>query len=163
MPSPAILALQAALKISSASPVDSELTDKIIEAEHLLSSLLPDLQRLVAGSAYAEPEAYGRVMSIMAGSADLVPVYVVVRQVSTLLHDLDQELVGHYQVLVPGYLSDELQAAVALDHFHERVAVKILDDFDIHVVKPIDSPSDYEDYSLSPLGYFVGLTAESAY
>lgn len=163
MPSLAVLALQAALKISSASPANSELTDKIIEAEDLLSSLLPDLQKLVAGSAHVEPEAYGRVMSLVASSADLVPVYVVVRQVSTLLHDLDNELVGHYQVLVPGYLSDELQAAVALDQFHESVAVKILDDFDFHVVKPIDSPSDYENYSLASLGDFAGLTSESAY
>ncbi|MBI6883055.1 hypothetical protein [Pseudomonas putida] len=163
MPSLAVLALQAALKISSASTVNSELTDKIIEAEDLLSSLLPDLQKLVAGAAQVDPEAYGRVLSLISGSADLVPVYVVVRQVSTHLHDLDAELVGHYQVLVPGYLSDELQAAVALDQFHDSVPVKVLEDFDFHVVKAIDAPLDYENGSLASLGDYAGLTAESAF
>jgi hypothetical protein len=159
----AIAALKSAHFLAHASQGDTALTNKIGEAIDQLSALLPDIERLVDYGAKLDPEAYGRIKSAFSQQPDLVPVYVIVIRdaCSAELHPDDRDIDGHYQVLVPGFLSDELQSAVALDQFHGRVAIKCLDDFRIIVAKELTAPDDYENGLLEDLGDFVGLTAES--
>lgn len=156
----AIAALQSAHFLAHATQGDTALTLEIGEVLSRLTALQPDLFKLVDDAVVLDPEAYGRVKTAFGIQPDLIPVYVIVKRTAHVLdlHELDFDLGGHYQVLVPGYLSDDLQAGLALDQFHSSVAIKNLDDFDISVAKSIECPDDYESNTLYKLGDFPGLT-----
>lgn len=156
----AVAALEAAHHLAHCTQGDTDLTLQIGEVIKKLTALQPDLVKLVEDGILLDPEAYGRVMSAFSSQPDLIPVTVIAEAAVHMndLHSDDDEVEGHYQVLVPGYLSDDLQAALALDHFHDKIGIKQLDDFNIVVAKTIDSPDDYEPNTLFKLGDYVGRT-----
>lgn len=159
-----IHALQDAAFLSHSTQGDTALALKLTEIAEQLAQLKPALESLVTDAVQLDPATYGRVISAFSVQPDFIPVYVVVAELEQhqFLHPDDRELAGHYQILVPGYLNDELQAATALDLFHGGVAIKGLEDFSITVVKTLDAPTDYENGTLESLGDFVGITAETA-
>ena len=156
----AIAALDAAHFMAAAIQGETALTIRLGELVKQLTDLQPDLIKLAEDGIMLDPEAYGRIKTSFGVQPDLVPVYVTVKRTAHILdlHELDFDLGGHYQVLVPGFLSDELQAATALDQFHSQVPIKHLDDFNIAVVKSIECPDDYEANTLYKLGDFAGRT-----
>lgn len=156
----AIAALEAAHHLAHCTQGDTALTIQIGEVIKQISALQPDLLKLVEEGILLDPEAHGRVMSTFGTQPDLIPVTVIAEAAVHMndLHSDDDEVEGYYQVLVPGYLSDDLQAALALDHFHNNIGIKRLDDFNIVVAKTIDCPEDYEPNTLFNLGDYVGRT-----
>lgn len=133
---------------------------KLDQLTQLIMELEPQIVQIANNVDSPNPEIYGRIMSVFAPRPDLIPVYVILKPLvpAEALHFYDADLGGHFQVLVPGYLSDDMQAALALDLFHSEIAIKVLDDFDIQVAKTIECPDDYENNTLIKLGDFVGLT-----
>lgn len=160
-------ALDAAHHLCAATQGDTALTIELGEILERLTKLSPDLLHLVEDGKMVDPEAYGRVHSLFAQStqSDMTPVYVVVGQLveSSKLHEYDTDITGHYEVLVPAFLSDELQAACALDLFHSSVAIKVLDDFSIVVGKYLESPEIYNNGDLERLGEYVGITERTSF
>lgn len=156
----AIAALEAACNLASATQGETALTLRLRDVIQQIKVVAPDLMQLVDQHAVLDPEAYGRVMSAFGVQPDLIPVYVIVKPAEHAhqTHELDTEVGGHYEVLVPGYLNDDLQAALALDQFHSAVPIKVLDDFSISVAKSMECPDDYESNTLYKLGDFSGLT-----
>lgn len=81
---------------------------------------------------------------------------------TTQLDNLDAEdegVPGLYEISIKDELKDQpaLAAAAALDAFHYRVPVKILDDFSFYVVAPgngdlIDPPDGVEGYAYAEFG-----------
>lgn len=160
-------ALDAAHHLSAATQGDTALTIALGDIIERLKTLSPVLIHLVEDGKFVDPEAYGRVQSLFAESKqpDMTPVYVVVGQLieSSKLHEYDKDVTGHYEVLVPAFLSDELQAACALDVFHSSVAIKVLDDFSIVVGKYLESPEVYDNGDLIRLGDYVGITERTSF
>lgn len=156
----AIAALDAAHFMAAATQGETALTLKLGELIKELTALQPDLIKLADDGMMLDPVTYGRVMSAFGTAPDLIPVTVIVEAAIHMddLHPDDDEVEGYYQVLVPGYLSDDLQAAVALDHFHDKIGIKRLDDFTIVVAKTLDAPDDYEANTLYRLGDYAGRT-----
>lgn len=156
----AIAALDAAHFMAAATQGETALTLQLAELIKQLTDLQPDLMKLAEDGMVLDPDTYGRVMSAFGTASDLIPVTVIVRAEVHMndLHSDDDEVEGYYQVLVPGYLSDDLQAAVALDHFHDKIGIKRLDDFTIVVAKTLDAPDDYEANTLYKLGDYAGRT-----
>lgn len=160
-------ALDAAHHLCAATQGDTVLTIELREILERLTKLSPDLMHLVEDGKRVDPEAYGRVHSLFAPSTqpEMTPVYVVVGELieSSKLHDFDKDVSGHYEVLVPSFLSEELQAACALDAFHGTVAIKVLDDFSIVVGKYLESPEVYDNGDLIRLGEYVGITERTSF
>jgi hypothetical protein len=159
-------ALDAAHRLCALTQGENALTLELGEILERLKNLSPDLMHLVNGVRHIDQEAFGRVSSLFSETPepDFIQVYVVVekRVDQSKLHEYDTDIEGHYEILVPSYLSDELQAACALDLFHGSVAIKVLDYFSIVVSKPLESPETYENGTLEILGDFVGITERTA-
>jgi hypothetical protein len=160
-------ALDSAHHLCAATQGNTALTLEIGEILERLKKLSPDLIHLVEDGKFVDPEAYGRILPLFAESTkqDMTPVYVVVEKLvdQSKLHEYDTEIEGHYEILVPSFLNDELQAACALDLFHGSVAIKVLDCFSIVVSKPLESPETYENGTLERLGDFVGITERTSF
>lgn len=161
----AIAALESAYELALSHQGETPLVQQLGAVIQQLHAIHPDLIELAEKSSLHEPGVYGRVLSVFGKQPDLTPVFVVVERNphARHLHPFDVEIAGRYMVCVPGYLSDELQAAVALDQFHMSVPIKQLDDFGISVIKAIEAPGVYENNTLINLGSFadkVELDAE---
>ncbi len=67
----------------------------------------------------------------------------------------DREIPGRYAVEVPEELEDDKAASVALDAFHESIAVECLDDFEFTVTNaeglPLEEDGNHQGYSGSTL------------
>jgi hypothetical protein len=87
-------------------------------------------------------------------------VTVIAKQVSKKLDsNEDRGVAGEYPVRLDDGVSDEELAGVALDVFHDNIAVANLDDFEFSVVdakgKEIAEPDGYESYSGTGRGVLV--------
>jgi hypothetical protein len=127
-----------------------------------LDSLQEKLMELAESAKHHDIEAYARIVSQFSPvdtedqSTDLVFVLVKATVKNKDLDEDDKHVEGRYIVEVPSFLSDSLQAAVALDNFHEENAIAVLDDFEISTVKYLSSADNYENYSLTELGEYRG-------
>lgn len=168
MPTPsaslAITALESAYDLSLSHQGETELTQQLDSIIQQLRAVHPALIDLAEKSSLHEPEVYGRVISAFGAPSDQIQVFVIVERRPHVrhLHPFDVEVAGRYCVSVPGYLSDELQATVALDQFHVTVPIKQLEDFEISVSKEIESTGDHEVNSLSNLAEFRGKVEPAA-
>lgn len=80
----------------------------------------------------------------------------------------DTAVAGVYQVTVPNDVRDEQAASIALDAFHESVAISTLDDFDISVFDletgmSLDEDEDTESYINGSYGSYEGSIADKAW
>lgn len=86
------------------------------------------------------------------------PIYVVVQGNATNLDDKD--VPGVYLVEVDPSLSGEEKAEVALDHFHEKNGIAMLEDFDIAVFDAsgteLPRMEAYDNGSLQRRGEYCG-------
>lgn len=81
---------------------------------------------------------------------------------NTQLHEEDHQLYTQYHIELDDSVSETQLADVALDVFHENVAVKVLDDFQISVLDKNQTalePSDeYENGSGRAKGQIIDST-----
>jgi hypothetical protein len=75
------------------------------------------------------------------------------------LDEEDADVGGVYQVSVPADLPTSKAAAAALDVFHTKIGIEVLDDFSIFVTdedgEVVDEDISHDDYSCSHMGDLV--------
>ena len=87
---------------------------------------------------------------------------VIATQLVDETHAADIDVAGEYAVTIidDGKLTDGQAACAALDSFHTKIPVKVLDDFEFIVVDPetgkvMDQDPDQEAYSLADMAAVV--------
>lgn len=98
----------------------------------------------------------------MSENQRIVLVNVKAMVPSRQLYSEDRSVQGVYRVYVPAHICNEQAASIALDAFHESVAVKVLDDFDISVFdakvgRALYEAEDAESYANGAYGDFDGM------
>ena len=87
-------------------------------------------------------------------------VVVRVTPVASDLHPYDVDVAGLYAFEVAEGVPDRLAANAALDHFHGRVAIKSLDDFEYDVLdrggNVLEPCPDQDDYSMEGEASLLG-------
>lgn len=90
------------------------------------------------------------------------PVFIKVDGRPT--HPEDEGLPGVYLVAVPEKTTPEDQASIALDCFHEHMAIKVLDDFEIRAIgedgRELPEKEDAAPYTQGHRGEFLGRCPE---
>ncbi len=163
--SPFLLEHDAMNKVIRAFEEASFLADKLNERELKadfnrlvsdLNSLFPLALELAKRGIQTDPEAYGRLASLLSEeSLNSSKVWIEVELAEHAVDD-DEGIVGTCLIHVPSYLSDELKAAVALDAFHDSVAIDDLENYDIIPILYPEQPSSYENGQLASLATYIG-------
>lgn len=88
---------------------------------------------------------------------------VLTRVPNTQLHEEDHQLYTQYHIELNDSVSETQLADVALDVFHENVAVKVLDDFQISVLDKNQTALNQSDKHELGSGATKGKIIDSTY
>jgi hypothetical protein len=82
-------------------------------------------------------------------------------KISASMHAEDAEIARIYVLKVPASAPEGVQAGLVLDAFHQNVPIKVLEDFDIRVVRSFDGvelaeAADFDSGNHSITARFIG-------